>query len=160
MNMTLEKNLISLIGADAINSVLKRLPVQNESLYIAFHKHQATAIVYDTSERIYKADYQDGRGFVASRYKSINTLVNDLTNANYMLVNAKAISLELQLSEALGNSTQANQIQDITKQIKGQREAVAVRSQNCEENSAEFWKGQAEAYETVLHIIRGVTTVA
>ncbi|MBJ9425195.1 hypothetical protein [Acinetobacter seifertii] len=158
--MTLEKNLISLIGADAINSVLKRLPVQNESLYIAFHKHQATAIVYDTSDRIYKADYQDGRGFVASRYKSINTLVNDLTNANYMLVNAKSISLELQLSEAIENSNQTSQIQEIAKQLKGQREAVAVRSQNSEEKTAEYWQGQAEAFDTALHIIRGVTTVA
>ncbi|EPJ5900430.1 hypothetical protein KE003_003397, partial [Acinetobacter baumannii] len=160
MNMSLEKNLIELLGVSAINSVLNKLQEKTDSTYIAFHKHQATAIIYDTSERIIKADFQDGRGFIHTRYKSINTLISDLAISNYTLVNAKVLSLELKLCEAMENNPQASQIQEIAKQIKGQREAVAVRSQNVEERSAEYWKGQAEAYETALHIIRGVTTVA
>jgi hypothetical protein len=158
--MSNAKLIIELVDPKRITTTLSKI-IQNdsktESIFVAFHKDRAGSIVYDTSGKQIKVDYLDGAGFTFTRYKDFYDLKSDLQIAGYLIVNAKLLELELKLLN-LSDSTFANPIKEISDQIKGHIDTCALRM--GQSNNTEYWKAQREAYEAVLHIIRGVTAVA
>ncbi len=146
----MEELLIQQFGVIPINQMLNEISDKTAD-YIAINRYCGGVLLYKHAKNRILCDYLDQRGFVATAYKDVESLKEDLKLSGYYFLVLDSLKYAIKLHDCQGKDDPLNTIH---RRVTGLLDSVILRAEN-DPNKA-YWAGQREALDNVTFILNEV----